>query len=182
MIRTRTGPFYGDLRLLAPRISGKSCPTHLRVFIHNTRNTTRTLSTSPFRPMVPYQTVSTNVNTANRPRVSLKDSPNQRDTIYALATPPGRAGIGVVRISGPRAKHVWGKMILFPSALKKRAETRTTTTTLRDADPVLMRNGRENVPWNSSSIRPRQLRRCRIIDEHGEPLDDGMAVFFPGWY
>ncbi|MDH3792715.1 MAG: hypothetical protein OES41_13330, partial [Rhodospirillales bacterium] len=29
------------------------------------------------------------------------DSPG--DTIFALSTPPGRAGIGVVRLSGPAA-------------------------------------------------------------------------------
>ncbi|MGM0435022.1 MAG: tRNA uridine-5-carboxymethylaminomethyl(34) synthesis GTPase MnmE, partial [Pseudomonadota bacterium] len=27
-----------------------------------------------------------------------------RDTIAALATPPGRGGVGVIRLSGPQAK------------------------------------------------------------------------------
>ncbi|MGE5205607.1 MAG: tRNA uridine-5-carboxymethylaminomethyl(34) synthesis GTPase MnmE, partial [Chlamydiota bacterium] len=28
------------------------------------------------------------------------------DTIVAIATPPGRGGIGVVRLSGPQARHI----------------------------------------------------------------------------
>jgi len=33
------------------------------------------------------------------------------DTIVAIATPPGRGGIGVVRVSGPRAKRIAEKLI-----------------------------------------------------------------------
>ena len=32
--------------------------------------------------------------------------PERNDTIAAIATPPGSGGIGIVRISGPRAKEV----------------------------------------------------------------------------
>jgi tRNA modification GTPase len=31
---------------------------------------------------------------------------NARDTIVAVATPPGRGGIGIVRVSGPAVKHI----------------------------------------------------------------------------
>src|ERR1700722_3615116 len=41
--------------------------------------------------------------------LSLSDS--QRRTIYALSTPPGKAGIGVVRISGPGSANVWTRMV-----------------------------------------------------------------------
>jgi tRNA modification GTPase len=34
----------------------------------------------------------------------------KRDTIAAVATPPGRGGIGVVRMSGPRAAHIAEKV------------------------------------------------------------------------
>ena len=33
------------------------------------------------------------------------------DTIAAIATPPGSGGIGIVRVSGPRAKEVLARMI-----------------------------------------------------------------------
>jgi tRNA modification GTPase len=34
----------------------------------------------------------------------------QRKTIYALSTPPGKAGIAVVRVSGPDAIDVWRRV------------------------------------------------------------------------
>ena len=47
------------------------------------------------------------IHTATLPR-----SDAQKSTIYALSTPPGRGGVGVVRISGPDAlKAVWGSMV-----------------------------------------------------------------------
>lgn len=38
---------------------------------------------------------------------------NLRDTIVALATPPGRAGLGVVRLSGARASEIAGAILRF---------------------------------------------------------------------
>jgi tRNA modification GTPase len=37
-----------------------------------------------------------------------------RDTIAAVSTPPGRGGIGIVRISGPEARTIAGKILRFP--------------------------------------------------------------------
>ena len=37
-----------------------------------------------------------------------------RDTIVAISTPPGRSGLGVVRLSGPGAAEVAGKILRFP--------------------------------------------------------------------
>ena len=39
---------------------------------------------------------------------------NLHDTIVAAATPPGRGGLGVVRISGPAARAVAGAILRFP--------------------------------------------------------------------
>jgi tRNA modification GTPase len=36
------------------------------------------------------------------------------DTIVALSTPPGRGGLGIVRISGPQARNVAGRILRFP--------------------------------------------------------------------
>ncbi|KAJ7477132.1 tRNA modification GTPase TrmE [Mycena galericulata] len=35
----------------------------------------------------------------------------QRSTIYALSTPPGKAGVAVVRVSGPDALKVWSRLV-----------------------------------------------------------------------
>ena len=36
------------------------------------------------------------------------------DTIYALATPPGRGGVAVIRVSGPSARDVCGQLCRLP--------------------------------------------------------------------
>jgi tRNA modification GTPase len=68
------------------------------------------------------------------------------DTIFALASAPGRAGVGVIRISGPAAG-----------------------TVLRAVC------GLADLP------SPRRAIRCRMVDPaDGAPLDDGLALWFPG--
>jgi len=41
----------------------------------------------------------------------LIESHNEKRTIYALSTPPGRAGVAVIRISGPNALEVYYSMV-----------------------------------------------------------------------
>ena len=50
------------------------------------------------------------------------------DTIVAIATPPGRGGIGIVRISGPEAQAVARALIAHDAPLESR---RATLTSLR---------------------------------------------------
>jgi len=33
--------------------------------------------------------------------------PSKKDTITAIATPPGRSGIGVIRVSGKKSKKIY---------------------------------------------------------------------------
>ncbi|MBI2312914.1 MAG: tRNA uridine-5-carboxymethylaminomethyl(34) synthesis GTPase MnmE [Betaproteobacteria bacterium] len=65
------------------------------------------------------------------------------DPIAAIATPPGKGGIGVLRMSGPR---------LAPLA-----------------EAILGRRP-----------QPRQAELCWFRDAEGEPIDQGLALFFPG--
>lgn len=56
------------------------------------------------------------------------------DTIVAIATPPGRGGIGVVRLSGSRAVEITGSLIHFS---KLPLETqRATLGDFRDPSPA----------------------------------------------
>jgi tRNA modification GTPase len=48
------------------------------------------------------------------------------DTIVAIATPPGRGGIGVVRLSGPEARAIAGGLIAHARPLEPRHATFTT--------------------------------------------------------
>jgi tRNA modification GTPase len=65
------------------------------------------------------------------------------DTIVAAATPPGRGGVGVVRVSGPKVPEIAATLIgELPQA--------------------------------------RHATLARFLDKSGEPIDVGLALFFPG--
>lgn len=64
------------------------------------------------------------------------------DTIAAIATPTGRGGIGIVRISGRNTKSIALKLI-------------------------------GNIP------KPRYASLSRFLDENGEVIDQGIALYFP---
>ena len=55
------------------------------------------------------------------------------DTIVAISTPPGRGGLGVVRISGPRAREIAAALVTRRTALEPR---RATFTRLRTPGPA----------------------------------------------
>src|SRR5579872_1506174 len=64
------------------------------------------------------------------------------DTIVAAATPPGRGGIGIVRLSGPKVPE-------FAAVLL------------------------------GELPQPRRATLARFLDAQGEPIDAGLALFFP---
>lgn len=66
------------------------------------------------------------------------------DTIAAIATAPGRAGVGVIRLSGPRCGEI-----------------------------LLALGGHTNLP------APRHATLISFLDEHAQPLDRGLALYFP---
>jgi tRNA modification GTPase len=65
------------------------------------------------------------------------------DPIIAIATAPGRGGIGVIRISGP-SLGAWAEALC------------------------------------GQTLRPRHAHYLPFVDRHGEMLDEGLALFFPG--
>jgi tRNA modification GTPase len=64
------------------------------------------------------------------------------DTIVAAATPPGRGGIGIVRLSGPKVPEIAAVML-------------------------------------GELPRPRHVTFARFLDARREPIDAGLALFFP---
>src|ERR1700739_1725905 len=65
------------------------------------------------------------------------------DTIVAAATPPGRGGVGIVRLSGPKVPEI-------------------AAVILGELPP------------------PRRATFARFLDARQEPIDAGLALFFPG--
>ncbi|KAF8607914.1 P-loop containing nucleoside triphosphate hydrolase protein [Ceratobasidium sp. AG-I] len=89
---------------------------------------------------------------------SLHPSPVERQTIFALSSPPGRGAVAVVRISGSRSRELSFKL-------------------LRPATTNAPNTGRST----SFDSQPWKLKRCQVIDpETEEVLDDALAVFFRG--
>ena len=84
------------------------------------------------------------------------------DTIVALATAPVRAGIGVVRISGPRAHGLARAILTAPHDFVPR---HATLTRVRDFEP--------RVPGPESQISEAPERTS------GRPIDEVVATFFP---
>jgi tRNA modification GTPase len=68
-------------------------------------------------PPPPAAPDSTRVTQAYSPVLKLND------TIAAVSTPPGRGGIGVVRLSGPQSAAVAGALVRLKSALRPRVAT-----------------------------------------------------------
>jgi tRNA modification GTPase len=56
---------------------------------------------------------------------------NPHDDIVALSTPPGRSGLGVVRLSGKNARTITGRIVRHPSTWRPRV---STLAELTDAD------------------------------------------------
>jgi tRNA modification GTPase len=78
-------------------------------------------------------------------------STSQKPTIFALASAPGRAGVAVIRVSGPDALKAYEMMVITSSGSSATAPE----------------------PW--------KMRRCQLVHPATkEELDDGLCVFFPG--
>ena len=85
---------------------------------------------------------------------ALVRSDAQRSTIYALSTPPGKAGVAVIRVSGPEVLRVWRNMVSLRSTKGKDKETLPE-------------------PW--------KMYRCDVVHPNmKELLDSGLAVYFKG--
>lgn len=65
------------------------------------------------------------------------------DTIVAAASPPGRGGVGVVRVSGPKTPEIAATLV-------------------------------------GELPKPRHATLSRFVDREGNPIDVGIALFFPG--
>src|SRR6266446_8614345 len=84
-----------------------------------------------------------------------QDRPPADDTIVAISTPPGRGGVGVVRLSGPRAAEIAGRLFR-PN-----------------------RHG-EVLPGHPGGDRgdAGRLLFGRLVSPDGEPIDQGYLVVF----
>jgi len=92
---------------------------------------------------------------------------NTKETIAAIATPSGEGGIGIIRISGPEAKDILGRVFVIGKYVA--------------ADGI-----KNNCAAGGSSkicgldIKPRELTYGHIVDkESGETVDEVMSCYMP---
>jgi len=94
------------------------------------------------------------------------------DTIVALATAPARAGIGVVRISGPGAHGVARAILTVPHDLEPRRATLTHVcgTALRRLESLIP---------NPQSLIPNPQSRVSSPESRAPSIDEVVVTFFP---
>lgn len=157
------GPFRATTR---PRmlhcVRASTCSKHLASFAKPCKNVFSQVSTrqrckGPARLRLFSSTTAArtqhglHLEGIQQTNLALSDA--QRQTIYALSTPPGKGGVAVIRVSGPAALDVWTRMVARNASRKG-----------LHAKPE---------PW--------KMERCHIVDPLSkEVLDDGLAVFFKG--
>ena len=106
------------------------------------------------------------------------------DTIVAIATPPGRGGIGVVRVSGPDAAAIAGRLITHRAPLEPR---RAIFTRLRSVDhSELRRAGPGSFDRAELQRATSEFEGSNAVDAaHGEgvisavTIDQAVVTFFP---
>jgi tRNA modification GTPase len=89
------------------------------------------------------------------------------DTIVAIATPPGRGGIGVVRLSGPDAHPIARRLISRETPLEPRHATFSTVHLKADA-----------AASGSTVSPPAEFNSSRTATS-GETRDHAVLTFFP---
>jgi tRNA modification GTPase len=95
----------------------------------------------------------------------------QDDTIVAIATPAGRGGIGVVRISGPAARPIAGALIERTSPLQPRVATvHATDERLRERSDATRARGDEVVVTFFPAPRSYTGQDVVEISAHGSPV------------
>ena len=139
--------------------------SRLNLSIENLKNDRFSRSLHPFPvPLPPSMAMLSTRNAAMQKlwrgrhfATKVVPSPTEKKTIYALSTPPGRGGIGVIRVSGPDALDVYSQMV----------HVRT--------------GGGVKGKQKEMAPEPWKMRRCSIVHPQSrEVLDEGIAVFFQG--
>jgi GTP-binding protein TrmE N-terminus len=125
-----------------------SCIIRQRPFSRSARH-----SFKCFRPNGIAGSQTRSVKAFSSPDGTIPLSPAQKETIYALSTPPGRGGIAVIRISGPKVPRIYHEVV------KPVSKSSLNSTKLLPE------------PW--------KMHRCSVVDpETRQILDEGLAVYF----
>ena len=109
---------------------------------------------------------------------------NLDDTIVAIATPPGRGGIGVVRIAGPRAQEIALPMLRLKDELKPSRAVFGALVEPCGSDTLV-----RPFPAGTNSAEPCDsptpaemassvVSRTRVSDPHEQRIDEVVVTYF----
>ena len=114
------------------------------------------------------------------------------DTIAAIATAPGRGGIGIVRVSGPQTQDI-ARFLLGTAPEPRRAELRAFLDATGAAIATAPGRGgigivRVSGPQTQHIARallgtapePRRAELRAFLDATGSAIDTGLALYFAG--
>ena len=103
------------------------------------------------------------------------------DTIVAIATPGGRGGIGVVRISGPRAADIARAILTTPRELRPRYATHTFVRPGQMPSGAVEGAGDEARPWREARDYPAGPSSLDATPGSGSAraIDEVVATLFP---
>lgn len=118
------------------------------------------LTRTPRRLLLPFSSSFYSPSLRRSSSSTSTPPPYQAPTIYALATPPGKAGVAVLRISGPAVPEVYKQMIF-----RRAQQTRGVEGVLPSPRKMVLRE-----------IRVPQAAK----EDAGEVIDEGLVVYFPG--
>ena len=116
------------------------------------------------RKTASFSTFATKCSSALKVKVEVKEEEEEEEkeegsTIYAISTPPGRGGVAVLRISGPKSWEVGERLTLIGLLKEKRGR-------LEDVDEYISSTRRRKK--RREMARPGVLRRAQFVFETRE--------------
>ena len=117
------------------------------------------------RKTASFSTFATKCSSALKVKVEVKEEEEEEEkeegsTIYAISTPPGRGGVAVLRISGPKSWEVGERLTLTGLLKEKRGR-------LEDVDEYIS-STRKRRKKRMEMARPGVLRRAQFVFETRE--------------
>jgi tRNA modification GTPase len=102
-----------------------------------------------------------------------------QDTIVAIATPPGRGGIGVVRLSGADARAIGARLIAHAKPLEPRHATLTTICPGRSAKALAERSDASPRSADLSAGALAEVEAFTRQRTESDAIDQVVATYFP---
>jgi tRNA modification GTPase len=102
---------------------------------------------------------------------------NLEDTIVAIATPPGRGGIGVVRVAGPQAREIVAPMLRMKHEMKA---GRAVFGELVEPESATTESEEIKIPTLAAKSAARMGHPSRVSAVEGQPrrIDEVVVTYF----